>query len=80
VTGAELAREHRAALQTTRRHDMRQLLEAGISEETIAAAGPAIARIAVDGGIYQPNPSGAIAFLLPVRVEGPLTPEAVDPN
>ncbi len=54
------------------------LFAAGITSQTIAAVAPAIVRIAVAGSTYEPDPAGKGAFLLPVRVDNPLTPEAAD--
>lgn len=79
MTSADLAAEYRAALLATRREDLRTLLAAGIGLQTIAALVPGVARITVAGSTYQPDPTGGAAFLLPVRVDHPLTPEAPDP-
>lgn len=79
MSNAGLAAEHRAALLATRREHLRPLLAAGVSPEAIAAATPAIARITVAGDIYQPDRAGGIAFLVPVRLDHPVTPEAADP-
>ena len=79
VIGTGLAAEHRAALLATRRDDLRLLLASGISQQTIATLMPAVARIAVAGDTYELDPAGGSVFLLAVRVDNPLTPEAADP-
>jgi len=80
MTGANLVAEYRAALRSTQLDDLHPLLAAGISPETIAAVVPASTRIAVAGSTYQPDPDGGSAYLLPVRVDNPLSPEAGDPS
>jgi hypothetical protein len=40
----------------------------------------AVARVTVTGGTYQPDPDGGSAFLLPVRVAHPHTPESLYPG
>jgi hypothetical protein len=79
MSGADLAAEYRAAQLATRGADLRPLLAAGIEPRTIAALAPAMTRIAVGGATYQPDPAGGIAFVLPVRIDNPLTAEAADP-
>jgi hypothetical protein len=75
-----LVEEYRRALLATRYEDRRPLVTAGITGETIAAIVPAYARIAVDGATFEPDPEGGAAYLIPVRVDKPLTPEAAEPT
>jgi hypothetical protein len=79
MSAADIADEYRRALLATKPDDLLPLSKNGISAQTITAVAPAIARITVTGPTYQPDPCGGIAFLLPVRVESPVTPEADDP-
>ena len=77
--GSDLDHEYRIALRSTRPEDLKPLLEAGIRQKTISIVRPAIARIAVTGGTYQPEPEGRYAYLLPVRLESADTAEAANP-
>jgi hypothetical protein len=79
VSGVSLAEEHRRAVAGTRPDYLRPLLAAGVKRQTIAAVAPAAARITVSGTTYQLDPPGGIAFLIPVRVCSPVSPEAADP-
>jgi hypothetical protein len=74
-----LVREYRAALLATRSADFAPLLGAGISRGVIAALGVAAVRITVSDTTFEPHPDGAAAYILPVRVEQPIGPEAADP-
>jgi hypothetical protein len=76
-----LSREHLTALYSTRFADLAPLVAVGIRWETIATAVPAFARIRVsnDATTFEPDESGGGAFIVPVRVENPITPEAFDP-
>jgi hypothetical protein len=75
-----LIHEHLAALHNTRFADLAPLVVAGIRWETIATAVPALACIRVSRlAGFQPDEGGGNAFIIPVRVENPITPEALDP-
>jgi hypothetical protein len=80
MTGAKLAAEYRAALRATRAKDMAPLLAAGVGAATVAVLRPAMCRITVDGDIFQPDPAGGLAYILPLRVDDPIGPEAADPE
>ena len=77
--GADLLAEYIAALRCTTTDDLQPLRDAGVDGAGLAF-GMALARISVSRtGFYQPDPDGGPAFLIPVRVENVLTPEAADP-
>lgn len=80
MMAADLAAEYTNLLAATRPEDLRPLIAAGVTEETIDTLAVAIARITVDGLTYQPDPGGGFAYLIAVRVDNPLTPEAADPG
>ncbi|HVB15687.1 MAG TPA: hypothetical protein VNF04_04080 [Stellaceae bacterium] len=80
MTGADLAEEYLTALGATRPDDLAPLLGAGVPSAAIELAQPAFARITIDGDLYQPDPDGGAAFVLPVRVDYPETPETEDPD
>jgi hypothetical protein len=75
----ELEQEYQRALRGTQHRDLAPLLTAGVSRQAIAIARPAIARVRVEGDFYAPDPEGELAYVLPVRVDNALTPEAADP-
>jgi hypothetical protein len=77
---ASLEQEYRAALKRTSWDDLQPLREAGVCGPGLAI-GPAIERIIVNSDrLYQPDPeAGLPAFLIPVRVFSPVTPEAPNP-
>jgi len=79
MRAADIATEYRYALFATKTDDVRPLVEAGVSSQTMAAAAPAFCRIRVAGNTYEPDPYGGAAFLIPARVDNPVTPEARDP-
>jgi hypothetical protein len=81
MTGADLRREYLCALGTTApKNDLDPLLSAGVSRRAISIAMPALVRVAVHGGFYHPEPdSGGLAYVIPVRVDDPFSPEAIDP-
>ena len=79
MTGAELVAEYRAALAATSLADLDPLRRAGVGGAGLSLC-PAHARISVSrGGLYQPDADGGEAFIVPVRVDNPVTPEAADP-
>jgi hypothetical protein len=77
---ADLEREYLAALSRTAFADLQPLIDAGVGGAGLAI-GPALAPISVSrDGFFQFDPDGeGLAFILPVRVESALTPEAADP-
>src|SRR3954464_15417564 len=80
MTGAvDLVREHRSALMGTPFEAPRRLAEAGVSWRAIATVAPASMMIRVDGDLFQPDPDGRAAFVIPVRVHSALSPEARAP-
>jgi hypothetical protein len=82
MNSADLAGEYCAALRRTTLAEFRLLIEAGVPSSAIALAAPAAARITVDRrtGTYQPDDDGRVAFVMPVRVDDPISPEASDPS
>lgn len=78
----DLAAEYFAALCDTSERMLRPLREAGATERGMALAAPAIARLQLNGGNrFEPDPqSPAQAFIVPVRVEHPGTPESSNPT
>jgi hypothetical protein len=78
VTGADLLAEYLGALRSTSWADLEPLRAAGVGGPGIALA-PAWARIRVSRGLlYEPDPDGGAACIVPVRGD-PLSPEALDP-
>src|SRR5258708_7102628 len=81
MTGADLAREYVAALRATRFHDLAPLVSAGVPWRAIAMAAPAFTKItAAKDGTFHPDPDGRGAYVVPARLDNPLTPEAADPD
>jgi hypothetical protein len=75
-----LEREWLASLRSTRTEDFAELVRAGVPPAGIALA-PAQTRIRLCAdGLFEPDPDGLPAFVVPVRCESPLTPEAGDPH
>jgi len=79
VSAADLRLEYLAALRSTEVRDLAPLFGAGVPRSAIAITMPAIDHVTVDGALYRPDPDGAAAFVMPVRADDPLTPEALDP-
>jgi hypothetical protein len=80
--GRDLVAEYMSALERTKPADLDSLRRAGIGEAGFAIR-PAVAPIIVtrDGLHYEPDPDGdGLAFILPVRIDNPLSPEAADPD
>jgi len=71
-----LVEEYHRALLATRYDDLHPLIAAGVTWETIAKIVPAKTQITLGGATYEPDPDGGAAYLIPVRVDNPLTPEA----
>jgi hypothetical protein len=79
VSGADLKREYLSALGRTGWDDQAPLRDAGVGGPGLAI-GIALASISVSrSGLYQPDPDGGPAFIIPVRVDNPISPEAADP-
>jgi len=74
-----LTREYFNALRCTRFTSLTPLLVAGVSWRAITDAVPAHARITVSKDLFDFEGEGGSAFIVPARVESPLTPEATDP-
>jgi hypothetical protein len=79
MTARDLEEEYLAALRGTSLADLAPLRAAGIGGHALAAAAPAVSRIAITGDSYVPDPEGGVAYLLPVRVDDAISPEAADP-
>lgn len=87
MTGRDLAAEYAAALRGTRYADIAPLMdfpgqsraERGQIIRGIALAFPAISRIVVENSLYQPDPDGGVAYIIPVRQDFPETPETASP-
>ena len=79
MNGPDLRREHLVALRATPFEAARRLHAAGVSWRTIATVAPAFTGIRVDGGRYEPDPDLPAAFVVPVRVDSAICPEAADP-
>ena len=75
----DLCRKYRAALRSTRFADLAPMVGAGVGWRAITCVVPAFATIRVTGGIFEFDESGGDAFVVPVRIENPITPEAFDP-
>ena len=80
MIGAELTAEYRAALSATPTQDMAPLLAAGVRAAIVAMLQPATCRITVDCDTYRPDQEGGDAFILPLRADNPVGPEAADPE
>jgi hypothetical protein len=83
VKTAELAREMRNASAAMTRADIRELAGHGVNPLDIEGAGlVGIARISLtrDCGLYELDETGALAFITPVLVEDPRTPESRCPE
>ena len=83
VRTRDLIAEARAASAAMTRADVAELEEFGVpaaAVEIFQLVG--IARISriVDIGLYEPDPSGALAFITPALVESPTTPESQSPG
>lgn len=79
MTGLDLRCEYETALAGTTWEDLRPLREAGVGGPGLAV-GIAVQRISVSRcGLYEPDPDGGPAFIVPARIECPTTPEALEP-
>jgi hypothetical protein len=80
MTGNLLTRELAVAIECLSVSDRKTLIAAGIGTETIDAGMIGTARVRVAGDLYEPDPdAGGIAYVTPIRVDNPVTPEALDP-
>lgn len=78
----DLEAEYLAALGDTSPRRRRKLQQAGVPQRALDLAGPAYTRVQpVGSALFQPNPdSNLAAWVLPVRVDYPDTPESTDPE
>ena len=75
-----LAREYLRALRATSFASLKPLIAAGVSWHATADVVPAHARISVSkDNTFAFDDGGGSAFIVPVRVENAVTPEAADP-
>lgn len=74
----DLDGEYLEALANTTASSRRELLRVGVTQRALDLAGTAYAKVEPAGqALFQPNPaSDRSAFILPVRVEYPDTPES----
>jgi hypothetical protein len=79
MTGADLEREYLAALCATELRDLAPLRAAGIGARGLAIACPAIARVKIAGEGFELDAEGGAAYLVPIRVDDPISPETTDP-
>jgi len=76
----DLRAEHRAAIAALSEEDRGRLADFGIGADEIGRFRMCgIARVAVQGALYQPDEEGGVAIVTPVRVEHPVSPEARRP-
>jgi hypothetical protein len=83
VKTAELAAEMRQAFADLRREDAEELAGCGVPKSLIMGGMIGVALVRYDGDhgeLYCPDPDGARAFILPVRVEYPDTPQSTEPG
>jgi hypothetical protein len=74
------AHEYLAVLRSTRLADLKPLIAVGVGWQAITDAVPAYcSNVKVTSSTFEFVEDGGSAFVLPVRVETPLTPEASDP-
>ncbi len=80
MTGADLLAELRSARAAMSRKNRAELMGAGIAPELIDRY-PLIgtAEMRIKGGLYEPAPDGAPAYVTPVLVGDPVSPEIPDP-
>ncbi len=78
----DLEAEYLAALGNASPLRRRELQLAGVPQRAIKLAAPAYTRVQPVGRLlFQPNPDSELAaFILPVRVDCPDTPESPDPE
>jgi hypothetical protein len=80
---ADLAAEMRQAIAAIEPRDVEQLARFGISNtliEHFQMVGIARVREDRSGTLYEPDPSGGWAYITPVRVQSPHTPESTQPD
>jgi hypothetical protein len=82
MTMIELDAEYLAALADTSPRRRRQLQSVGVPQHALDLASPVFARIRpVGASLFEPNPDSNLgAWIIPVRVEHPDTPESPDPE
>ncbi len=74
-----IVEEYLVALRRTRFADLGPLRKAGVGGPGLAI-GPAIAAIRTSDGRFELDPEGdARAFIVPIRIGNPISPEASDP-
>jgi hypothetical protein len=76
-----LAAEMRTAFAALRPSDIRELAQCGVPQilvDHFQMVG--VARIRVQGELYEPDPSGALAVITPVLAQFPDTPESCRPD
>ena len=78
MNGGDLAAEMRAALAALTEEHRAELLDAGIPRPLFGQflIGAALIRLSGDGALYEPDPEGAPAYLVPALVDDPATPES----
>src|SRR3954469_14456498 len=82
MSGADLLAEYGWSLAHTIPGNLDPLRKAGIAETMLVAIIPVWVPIAImkDGLHFEPDPDGdGFGFIVPVRIDNPLSPEAVDP-
>jgi len=76
----DLRAEHRACSAALTEEDRGRLADLGIAADDIGRFRMCgIARVAVQGGLYQLDEESGVAIITPVRVERPVSPEARRP-
>src|SRR6266550_6674203 len=74
-----IVEEYLVALRRTRFADLGPLRKAGVGGPGLAI-GPAFAAIRVSNGLFELDAEGdARAFIVPIRIGNPISPEASDP-
>src|SRR4051812_42542092 len=79
MSAANIIDEYLAALRTTSFADLAPLRQAGVGGPGLTV-GPALASIQVADCRFQFDPDGdERAFIVPIRIGNPISPEASDP-
>ena len=80
MNAADLLAELRAARAALTREDCAELINAGISPEIIDRYPLiGIAGMRIKDGLFEPAPDGMPAYVTPVLVGDPVSPETPDP-